>query len=65
MKLGLWAGSVLGPWVGSELGPWAGSVLGTPVWKSCTGVIHFKSLALKAGFALTALRSEGGESRRE
>lgn len=65
-ELGLWAGSVLGPWAGAEPGPWAGadldpwvgSVLGAPVLRGSTGVIHFKGLALKAGFPLTAVWRE-------
>lgn len=65
--LGAGQGQVVrqGLWAGSELGPRAGSVLGAPVLRGSTGVIHFKGLALKAGFPLTAVRREGGESRCE
>lgn len=47
-----------GPRAGAELGPWAGSVLGAPVLRGSTGVIHFKGLAPKAGFPLTAVWRE-------
>lgn len=58
VRQGPWAGAELGPWAGAELGPWAGSVLGAPVLRGSTGVIHFKGLALKAGFLLTAVWRE-------